>query len=357
MKRKKKIAVLFLALAIIIIAALVYTVKNAPVSEESSFLLKENSDEYEVIKYKNGFLTYDGKLITFYNSRMEQGWILETDDHNEELSVNGEYILAVSKDSNNIKLIKDGKALCDFTSDKDIRTACVNSNGFATVLTSDSGYKGQCSVYDKNGIRIARYSYGKKYIISAYLASDNKSLFMSIVDESENMFKGKLTFLNIKDGSDAVEIETEEIAPFTAMLQNSLLVSTVSALSLYDKNGKIKWSYDYDGGKAEYIKCSDSTVTVVLQTKAGIGSTEVLTFNAGGKLKGRYLSDIPIDAFDTSSGYSAVKIGNEIKLLNKYGKITSFVECNENTFDIKLYKNENRVLVISGSAEMKRFGR
>lgn len=357
MKRKRKIALLALALVIIIFAALVYAVKNAPISEENDFLFKDNADEYEVIKYKNGFLTYDGKLLTFYNSKMEQEWILENDDRNVDISVSDEYILLASKDSNEIRLIKNGKAICDYISDKDIRKASVNDNGYATVLTSDSGYKGQCSVYDKNGIRIARYSYGKKYILSAYLASDNKSLFMSIVDESENMFKGKLLFSNIKNDEEAIEIGTEEIAPFTVMFNNSLLVSSNTALSLYDKNGKIKWSYSYEGAKAEYIKCSDKYVTAVIRSNAGIGSTEVLTFNAGGKLKGHYFSDIPVDAFDVSSGYSAVKTGSEIKLLNKYGKISSFVECNENTYDIKLYKNENRVLIISGSAQMKRFGR
>lgn len=84
-------------------------------------------------------------------------------------------------------------------------------------MSSDSGYKGQCSVYTDKGERVSRYSYGKKYIVAAFLADDNKSLFMNVIDESENMFKGKIVFSDIKKGEIKAEVETEGIAPFTAV--------------------------------------------------------------------------------------------------------------------------------------------
>lgn len=356
MKRKQKIAVIVAIVAVIALSVGFYAMKNAP-AEVEALLFAERTDNYSFYKYRDGFLTYDGKLLSCYSAKNEQKWVLEADDGETFVSATGEWILLASGETDRIRLIRDGEEEKSFTSDKSVRNAYVNGNGYSVVLSSDSGYKGQCSVYNSKGERIARYSYGKKYILSAYLADDNKSLIMNIVDEEENMFKGKLVFTDIVSGKDKCETELNGIAPLTVISDGLLIVSESNALNAYDKNGDLKWSYDYSGGSAQYIKAADGYVTAVVKRDGSIGKTDIVTFNNAGRIKGSYTSDIPVDAFDTSKGYSAAKMGNEVKLLNKHGKITAFTECDANTYEVLLYKNENRALTISGTAEIKAFGR
>lgn len=356
MKRKQKLAVIIATVAVIALSVGFYALKNAP-TEEEALLFAERTDNYTFYKYNDGFLTYDGKLLSCYSARNEQKWAFAADDGAPILSVTGEWILLASGETDRIRLIRDGEEKISFTSDKNVRNAYVNSNGYSVILSSDSGYKGQCSVYNSKGERVARYSYGKKYILAAYLADDNKSLVMNIVDEEENMFKGKIVFTDIVSGKDKCEVELSGIAPLTVISDGLIVVSESNALNAYDKSGKLKWSYDYSGGTAQYIKTADGYITAVVKRDGSIGKTDIITFNKAGRIKGTYTSDVPVDAFDTSRGYSAAKTANEIKLLNKHGKITAFTECDANTYEVLLYKNENRALAISGTAEIKTFGR
>lgn len=334
-----------------------YAVKNVPVSESGTLMLNEHVGEYDTYKYKDGFLTFDGKIISAYDYKMEQKWVIDSGENSSKLSVSGDMVLIYSPDSGRVRLIDGGDVRADYYSDKTLRSASVNKSGYAVLLSSDSGYKGQCSVYSDKGERLSRFSYGKKYIAAAFLAEDNKTLFMNIIDESENMFKGKIVFSDIKKGEVRAEVETDGIAPFTLPFGDCLIVSDDNCLRVYNKNGSEKWNFSYEGGRADFIKCSGNTVSAVIKDSSAIGSTKVVALSRSGRLKGTYTSEIPIDSFDVSGGYSAVKSGNEIRLLNSHGKITAFTECDANTYDILLYKNKNRVLALSGSAEMKIFGR
>lgn len=355
---KKRTRIILFALVILAAAAgaVFFAVNFVPAGEGAS-IINERLGEYDTYKYKDGFLTFNGRILSAYDYKAEEKWVIDTEENSSSLSVTEDMILVYSKDSGRVRLIDGGKVRADYYSDKNIRSAAVNPSGYAVILSSDSGYKGQCSVYTDKGERVSRYSYGKKYIVAAFLADDNKSLFMNVIDESENMFKGKIVFSDIKKGEIKAEIETEGIAPFTAVFKNTLIVSDDTALRAYSKNGTEKWNFLYEGGRAEFIKCSGNTVTAVIKDSSAIGSTKVVSLSTSGRLKGAYLSEIPIDAFDVSRGYSAIKTGNEIKLLNRHGKAVAFTECDANTYDILLYKNKNRVLALSGSAEMKIFGR
>lgn len=357
MKKRTKLILFAIVFFAAVIGAVFYAVNFIPVGEEKTAVINERLGENEAYKYQNGFLTFDGRILSAYDYKADEKWVIDTEENASSLSVSGDMILVYSKDSGRVRLIDGGKIISDYYSDKNIRAASVNGSGYATVLSSDSGYKGQCSVYTDKGERISRYSYGKKYIASAFLADDNKSLFMNVIDESENMFKGKLVFSDIKKGEIKAEVETDGIAPFTVPFKHMLIVSDDNCLRAYNKEGTEKWNFSYEGGRAEFIKCDANTVTAVIKDSSAIGSTKVISLSASGRLKGSYMSEIPIDAFDVSNGYSAVKTGNEIKLLNRHGKAVAFAECDANTYEILLYKNKNRVLALSGSAEMKIFGR
>lgn len=357
MKRRTR-GILFV---IVFIAAMLgifyYALKNVPANGGGELIFNEHTGECDTYKYKDGFLTFDGRIISAYDYKLNQKWVIDSEENASKISLSEDMVLIYSPDSGRVRLIDDGKVRADYYSDKTIRGASVNKSGYAVLLSSDSGYKGQCSVYSDKGERLSRFSYGKKYIAAAFLADDNKTLFMNIIDESENMFKGKLVFSDIKKGEIRAEVETDGIAPFTIPFGNSLLVSDDKCLRVYNKNGAEKWNFSYDGGAAEFIKCSDNTVSAVIKSPSAMGNMRVVTFGRFGRLKGEYTSEIPIDAFDVSGGYSAIKSGNEIRLLNSHGKMTAFTECDANTYDILLYKDKNRVLALSGTAEIKIFRR
>ena len=124
--------------------------------------------------------------------------------------------------------------------------ASVNENGYLTVLTQNKGYKGECLVIDKGGNEVAKYSFGKKYIVSAHLASDNRYLIMNVIEEDEYKSKGKLIFTDIKKGEIINEIEKDKFITYTELSGDKLITVTDDSLTLYTKKGKEKWTYNFN---------------------------------------------------------------------------------------------------------------
>ncbi len=353
---KKKNIFLILATILLIAGGVIfYSFKTAPVSKEQFFA--QSVDGLKIDKYSDGFLTYDGKQLIFYGTDMEQKWLNEINERDGMLYVNGKYILVVSKESGNVYLFDGNNKISQITSEKKLRGASLNENGYFVLLTEDKGYKGQCSVYDRKGRKKTEYSMGKTYIVSSYLSKDNSHLSMCVIEEGEENFKEKIVFKNIKSGETIAEIETGEIPTYTNVYKDCLLIGLEESLTCYSLKGKEKWSYNYDGGRADFIKCSGGYVSLVIKKGGAVGHNEIVTLKLSGRLKGSYIQDMPVEAFDTSNGFSASKKGNEIILLDRRGRLLKSILCDTRAEDIKLYKNEDKVLVLSGSASMKSFGR
>ncbi len=347
------------ALIVILIAgtAIYYGYKNKMDVKNEDVYSKENSEDYILDKYKEGFVTYNGSELIHYDTNMEQKWVLAIDEEGADLTVNEKYILISSAQADKIYLVKEGKLIYELKLSKDLRTASLNEKGYVTLLTSDKGYKGQCLIYDNKGNYLAEYSFGKKYILGAFLSSDNKSLVLNTVEDGEGEYICKISFLDLKKGEIKNEVIHEKVVSYMRMYKDRIFVGTEDAVFCYNKKGKLIWEHSFDKDSALYIGFDKGYAVLVLKTKENFGGSEVLTFGLSGRLKGRYVSDSQILAFDTSSGYSSVSVNNEILLINKRGHITGRTDADSNVREIKLFKDTNRVLVVSTTAVMKRFGR
>ncbi len=355
---KKRNAFIYLLVFILIIGtAFYYAYKNKETDGEDYISSKENAEDYILDKYNNGFITYNGSELIHYDPNMEQKWVLAIDEEGANLSVNDKYILISGTQSNKIYLVKDGKLIYESKIQKDLKSATVNEKGYVTALTSDKGYKGQCLIYDAKGNNLLEYSFGEKYILGAYLASDNKTLVLNTVEDGDVNYLCKVLFMDLQKGEIKNEITEDKVISYLRMYKDKVFIGTDDKISCFNKRGKLIWEHSFDKDSALYIGFDQNYAVMVLKTKENFGGNEVLTFSLSGRLKGRYVSDSQISAFDTSGGFSSVYVNDEILLLNKRGHVTGRVDADSNIRRIKLFKDANRVMVISNTAFMKRFGR
>ena len=202
----------------------------------------------------------------------------------------------------------------------------------------------------------AKYSFGKKYIVSAHLASDNRYLIMNVIEEDEYKSKGKLIFTDIKKGEIINEIEKDKFITYTELSGDKLITVTDDSLTLYTKKGKDK-SYNFNGKNAIHIGVTNSYISLVADSLDSFLGNEILTFTKNGKLKGRYVSETSVNVFDFADGYVAFTDNGEIALINKKGKLVDKVSCDYNVTKIKLFDGARKVLSISTTATMQSFGR
>lgn len=355
---KRKNILIYIIIAIVVISGILfYAFRNKDEAGKEIIISKENTRDYICDKYEDGFITYNGVELIHYDSDMEQKWVCAVDEVSSDVYVDGKYVIIYSE-NNKIVIVKDGKILSEIKSEKDLRRASVNENGYNVLLTSDRGYKGQCFVYDSKASLAAEFSFGEKYILGAYLMADNRTLVMNVIDDKDDGYKGKILYADIKNGEIIKEIESDSIYSYMKIYKGKVFAENDGRFYCYDKNGNEKWSYEVDSEEIVYIGFSGNYVSMVVKAKDSFGANEILTFNLSGRLKGSYLTESQVTAFDASKGYAAVCVNGKVLLLNRRGKVVSEIETDTNTVNsIKLFKDDDRVLMISEKAVMQKFGR
>ncbi|MDO5478876.1 MAG: DUF5711 family protein [Clostridia bacterium] len=234
MKRKNTF-IYVLILLLVIAGTCFYAIKNRPEDGKEMIISKESTRDYILDKYEKGFVTYNGTELIHYDTDMEQKWVCAVDEAEAEIFVDGKYIVLYNTDNNKIILVRDGKIQYEIKTDKSLRKASVNENGYVTVLTSDKGYKGQCFVYSDKGKQVAEFSFGEKYILGAYLASDNSSLLLNIIEDNDDGYKGKILFADMKSGEIKKEAESGGIYSYMKLYKDKIFAESEGKFYCYDK--------------------------------------------------------------------------------------------------------------------------
>lgn len=358
-KRNRYIlSVVFFILAVALVVSVYLFRGGKPIVLNTNLIAKDSSEGYFIDKYKEGFITYNGDNLIFYDSAINQRWVLQIGEKDTLLYSDESYILLMSRASGNVYLIRDGKVITKFKEEKSLQGGSVNVNGYICLLTEDKGYTGQCSVYKSNGDRLVTYSYGEKYIINASLAKDNVHLALNVIDETNGSADKKIIFTNIKKGEDVSETLFSENVLYSEFRGNNLLVSDQENLYMFTKTGKEKWAYNYGGNEIEYLDFSDRIISVVLKSNLSFGKREIHMLDGGGRLKGKCVSDTAIGAFDVSETSASFYTEGKILLIDRRGHETGMIETDLKADEIMLYRNESSVVCVTeNEIRMNKFWR
>ena len=355
--KKRNFYVYILVFVLIAVCSIIYAVKNKPVEDREMIISRESTSDYVLEKYKDGFVTYNGTELIHYDTEMEQKWVCAVNESGAELYINGDYVVLYNTGNNKVILVKNGEILKEIRTDKALRKATVNENGYMVLLTTDKGYKGQCFVYSDKGEMLAQYSFGERYILGAFLDSDNRSLVINAIEDRKEGYGGELIFTDIKTGKTRNEIEAESIYSYATLYKGRVFAMKDGKLYCYGKKGNEKWSYDSFSGEILFIGFSGKNPVVVVKNTESFGGNEVLIFNMSGRLKGIYQAESQVKAFDTSEGYAAINVNGKILLINSRGKMVSELDADPNTEVLKLYKKNDKVLTVSEKAIIQKFKR
>lgn len=353
--KNKKVATLAL-IAVLIVSVIIFLIIRGNSGDVKEIVISgEIYEECIVEKYKDGFVTFNGKEVIYYDIDMEQQWVTAVSEKDAKLCVNGEYILLYT-DSDKIYLIKEGKIVYNIKSNKDLSAAQLNENGYAILLTRDKGYKGQCGVLNNSGKVIAEYSYGKKYILGAYLMPDNNTLVMNVLENTAEC-TGRIEFFELGTKEPVKEITSENMYEYVYVYKDNVFASDGSALYCYNKKAEEKWKYTYENEDILNVIYSDKYVSLVLKSDLVAIGNKIVTLNLKGRTKGIYESDGDVKIFDASDGYTALCINGEVVLVNPKGQPEATVSAEVKTRKILLFDKGKRVLTVTDKAVMKRFSK
>ncbi len=353
--RKNKVALLGL-IAVIAVSAVIFLIIGNNNKNIKEFIISgENYEDCVIEKYKNSFITYNGTELIHYDLNMEQKWVVTVNERDAKLCVNGDYILIYSS-SDRIYLINDGKIIYNIKYDKDIRKIQLNENGYAAMLTEDKGFKGQCRVISNSGEILAEYSYGERYILGAYLMSDNSTLVMNVFDDVAE-YGGKIVISDITNNELKKEITAEKIYDYVYVYKNKVFASDGNTLFCYDKKGNEKWQYIYENEELLSLKFSDNYLTLILKADGNAGENVIRTLNLSGRLKGSYTTEGSVELYDVSEGKAAIYVNGEVELISIKGHLKAETDAEIKTNDVLLFNGGSRVMTVSDKATIKGFNK
>jgi hypothetical protein len=238
--------------------------------------------------------------------------------------------------------------------DGDIFNARVNENGYLTVITQETGYKGVVTVYDSKGTAKMQVNISSSYVMDAGISQDGSVLALVTIGENGGSFVSTVTFYNGSTGDTLTSWELSGRLVVDLQWDDDLLwVQTDEGaaclnpedgiLCTWDSDNSYLWGYAFcQGGRhisawGKYESGSQGTVTLIDQSGAELGTLE---------LTQRILS------FSAAGDYLAVLYTNKLEIYDSDLQLYASLEDTAGARQVLMRKDGSALLLGSESASL-----
>jgi len=327
-----------------------FNATNVVNSEPISIL---NTTNYCFADYKEGYvLAKDGK-ISCYNTDQKLQWEFDGSKTAPTVVTNGKYVLTYYK-KDNLAVVTNGKTTRKINTDGNVAFASVNSKGYTTFLVNEDGFKSQLAVYDNKGNLKFKWHNSDKYITSAYLSNDNKTLIASEVRLIDSGIESQILVTNIKKQSDFKEYNLKDtvICSLHFIAKNKFLAVLDNKTVCYTTDMKEKWQIDYSSENLYTYDISNSNHIAFVFGKDDSMHSEsyVDIYNNSGKKTGNYTSDKRINKIDMQGKTTLITYDRGFEIINNNGKVISGADLNYDIHNSIFIGNKKCALILSGSS-------
>jgi hypothetical protein len=326
--RKKQVGLLKIVLSVVTFVVIVYigislSIGFAPgLSRIAVLLFPEqitliNVDEYHFAVGRNRvFADLDGAVAAAGSMGIQ---VLNDDgletlsdslriEHPAIASNNGKAI-AFDMSGTAVRVFNNSEIVASFDTSGPIVSASINENGWFAVSTQEGGgYRGVIRAYNDRGVEVFQFFSGAGYILSAEIASDNRTMAVLRLTEtgSQVIFYDLVrgVYTSVFDYPEGIILDVR----FSA--GNSLLAISTEAVIYIDNNGIGREIFDFQDKRLGRFTFGDSFVIVHL-LDFGVGySGELLRIERHGQV----LAELPIErdiiAMTQRNGYLAILWGD-----------------------------------------------
>jgi len=204
-----------------------------------------------------------------------------------------------------VRVFNDTQITASLETGAAIVAASVNRNGWFSVCTQEGGaYRSIAAVYDNRGRVVYRVSLASGYILSAALASDNRSLaVLNLTDDGS-----RITFYDLNRESAGNEFYFPErlILDMRYLPGGEVLAVSSDSLILVDKDGSGSELYDFSGRRLSGYTLDGGFITLHL-LDYGIGYHGTLvTLDIKDGLLSELSTDREIVSLSTGGDFLAV---------------------------------------------------
>lgn len=311
----------------------------------------ETGGDYTIVQSGNDLILYNKQHMMAVNDKGKMLWKTDTAMSQPVVQSSGSYVLAYDLGGKNYAaLYKNGKLVNEFNIGNDIISAKVNKNGDTVFATDTVGYKGNVKVYDKKGNERLSWNSGDGYILDVALKSGGRQLAVAQFRSDAETAESCVQFIDITRKKLISSVRrAESIISEIRYCGGKLIAVSDNEMCGISASGRVSGVVSFAGKKpGKYSIANDSLFAFV--TEDNRGNTVLELYSAGGRQKGRYQADAPINNFDVCGSVVVAARRSDVMCISSSGKLKKSVSAGSDIKSIGVFKNGKTALVIGGTS-------
>lgn len=314
----------------------------------------------------SNFFVIKNDLIEGYSETSKKAFEKNVDNKEVVIHTNADYCIIAEKGATNVNVFS-GNELVWSTSinNASILGACINKNGYAAIVYSQTGYKSLIKVFSNTGEELFTNYLASTYAIDVAISNDNKDLAIAEIDTNGINVESQIKIINIKEASESnikkYGLDNNELITDIEYNENNNLVIMTDANVKLLKDNKLTKIVDYTIDNILFVDINNKkNIVAIKNQKNGLFDENVQVciydFDVQKEVKTYALDDVP-NGIKCMSNVIAVDTGVEIIFLNTSGNFVKKCEYKGQLKDLKLFNDgDTAVLIFRDEADFIKVG-
>ena len=265
-----------------------------------------------------------------------------------------DYLVIVSKDTNEIKLFKEDVLIWENKLNWNILNVSVNKNGYVSVIYSQSGYKSSIKIFKPSGEELFTTYLASTYALDIEMSNDNKTIYIAEIDTEGIKIKSNIKIIdvskyennNITPSVESILVGTDTLITDIEYSNNKLLILTESGIKSVDSEKNVNTITDFEIKNTLFANVNIEVPVVIEKVSTGIftNETNLKLFNKD------EIIEINIDRtpqnVETMNDIIALNLGDEVLFLNTNGKVVKRYELEKQLQSVKLFSKGNLAALV-----------
>lgn len=347
-RRLRKFVKYGLILLLLCLGLVIYNFHGCNKQSVENIYVFESDSNYQISEYDGNILTlsYDGVKIIRPNGKQKAA--LEYNMANPHMNISGDMILLYDKDNTKLTVYDGTKKKYSYECDKKIKSAKVNKNGYAVLVSDETGYNSRVTVLDDKGAVAYIWKIGNEYIVDADISPDNKKIVAATITTNTGQIVENVIFVDIEKAAETGRGTSTGIMPLQVKFvgNGNALVLSDTKLCGYDTKAKKIWQNDFENSLLDTFSIDeDGNIVVSLR---GIKNNSIIRmYTKNGKKTGEFVTETQAMHVDLNSKYVAFCEKGKVSMIDYSGKLISSAEIKKEVRDISVI-SDSKIILLCG---------
>lgn len=279
------------------------------------------------------------------------------------VDVNGDTAVVYDAGGTELYVFRQRALVYSMQCDGALLSAHLNSSGWLTTVSQESGYRGVVTVYDAEGATKAALRLSSAYIMEAVLADDGTTLSVVTVGQSSGAFSSSFSVYDLSSLPPGEVIYEVTPAATTALgnrvilalrqSEDSVFVLGDYGICILDSSAAQLGSQDWSELYLKNYSLGGDGFAVALLGKYRAGSQSVLyVVDNSGTLLGSLSLDEQVLALSAAGQYFAVLTADRLDLYTRDLKLFRSLSGTQGARKVLLRSDGTAMLLSNGSARL-----